>query len=52
MYEVLDVLTMYAFGRKPDHKNGEHMINVDLNEENININSDQEEAIKKMKQVN
>lgn len=52
MYEVLDILSVYVFGRKPDHKSGERMINVDLNDESININSDQVEAIKKMKQVN
>lgn len=51
MYEVLDVLSMYVFGRKPNHKNEEHMINLDPNDENVKDN-DQQEAVKKMQQVN
>lgn len=51
MYEVLDVLSMYVFGRKAEHKNGEHMINFNVNDEYVK-DGDQLEAIKKMKQVN
>lgn len=51
LYEVLDVLSVYVFGRKAEHKNGEHMVNFDLNDESI-LDSDQQEAIKKMQQVN
>ncbi|VVC45781.1 Hypothetical protein CINCED_3A007521 [Cinara cedri] len=50
MYEVLDVLSMYVFGRKPNHKNEEHMINLDPNDENVKDN-DQPEAVKKMQQL-
>lgn len=53
MYEVLDVLSMYVFGRKAEHKNGQHMINFDPNDERVNDNdTDHQEAIKKMQQVN
>lgn len=51
LYEVLDVLSVYVFGRKAEHKNGKHMINFDPNDERIN-NTDHQEAIKKMQQVN
>lgn len=51
MYEVLDVLSIYVFGRKAEHKNGEHMINFDQNDERVN-DTDNQEAIKKMQQVN
>lgn len=51
MYEVLDVLSVYVFGRKGEHKNGEHMIKFDPVDESIN-DTDQQEAIKKMQQVN
>lgn len=51
MYEVLDVLSMYVFSRKPNHKNGEHMINFDLVDDNVK-DEDQQEAVKKMQHVN
>lgn len=51
MYEVLDILSVYVFGRKAEHKNGEHMVNFDLNDESI-LDGDQQEAIKRMQQVN
>lgn len=51
MYEVLDVLSLYVFKRKADHTNGEHMIIFDPNDENIK-DSDQQDAIKKMQEVN
>lgn len=51
MYEVLDVLTLYALGRKADHNNGDHMINFDASDECVK-DGDQQEAIKKMQQVN
>lgn len=51
LYEVLDVLSMYVFGRKLDHKNGEHLIDLDLNNENVNLINNQLEAVKKMEQV-
>lgn len=51
LYEVLDVLSMYVFGRKAEHKNGEHMVNFDLNNESI-LDGDHQEAIKKMQLVN
>lgn len=51
MYEVLDVLSVYVFGHKLKHKNGEYIINFDPNDENVK-DSDQQEAIKKMQQVN
>jgi len=50
MYEVLDVLSVYAFGYKFEHKDGDHMINFNPNDENVK-DSDQQEAIKKMQQV-
>lgn len=52
MYEVLDVLSMYVFGRKAEHKNGVHMIPFDPNDECVKQESDQQGAIKKMQQVN
>lgn len=42
---------MFVFGRKADHKNGEHMIKFDANNENID-DGVQQEAVKKMQQVN
>lgn len=51
MYEVLDVLSMYVFGRKAEHKNGEHMIHFDKND-NCVQDDDQQDAVKKMQQVN
>jgi G protein-coupled receptor kinase interacting protein 2 len=51
LYEVLDVLSVYVYGRKAEHKNGEHMVNFDLNDDSI-LDSDQQDAIKKMQQVN
>lgn len=51
MYEVLDVLSMYVFKKKADHKNGEHMVIFDPNDENIK-DIDQQESIKKMQEVN
>jgi len=51
IYEVLDVLSVYVFGHKLEHKNGEHIINFDPNDEIVK-DSDQQEAIKKMQQVN
>jgi len=51
MYDVLNILSIFVFGYKADPKNGEHMINYDANDECIKI-SDQQEAIKKMQQVN
>lgn len=50
MYEVLDVISMYVSGRKADHKNGEHVVNIDPFE--FVKDGDQQEAIKKMQQVN
>lgn len=50
MYEVLDVLSMYVFGRKPNHKNGEHTINFDLSNESIKDDCYQE-AVKMMQEV-
>lgn len=50
MYEVLDVISMYVSGRKADHKNGEHMVNINLFDDFIK-EGDQQEAIKKMQQV-
>lgn len=50
MYEVLDVISMYAFGRKADHKNGEHMVNIDSFYDFVK-DGDQQGAIKKMQQV-
>lgn len=52
MYEVLDVLSVYVFNKKADHKNGEHMIIFDLNEEENIKDVDQKEAIKKIQEVN
>lgn len=52
MYEVLDVLSVYVFKKKADHKNGEHMIIFDLNEEENIKDVDQKEAIKKIQEVN
>lgn len=49
--EVLDVLSIYVFGRKLDHKNDQHIIDLDLNNENVNLINDQLEAVKKMEQV-
>lgn len=51
MYEVLDVLSMYVFGRKPDHKNEEHTIYFNLNDEIVKDDSYQD-AIKKIQEVN
>lgn len=51
MYEVLDVLSVYVFGHKLEHKNGDHMINFDPNAEKLE-DSDQQEAIKKIQKVN
>uniref|UniRef100_A0A2S2PZ11 ARF GTPase-activating protein GIT2 n=1 Tax=Sipha flava TaxID=143950 RepID=A0A2S2PZ11_9HEMI len=50
LYEVLDVLSVYVYGRKAEHKNGEHMVNFDLNDDSI-LDSDQQDAIKKMQQL-
>lgn len=50
MYEVLDVISMYVSGRKADHKNGEHMVNINLFDDFVK-EGDQQEAIKKMQQV-
>jgi len=53
MYEVLDVLSMYVFGRKAEHKNEVHiMVLFDPNDECVKQESDQQEAIQKMQQVN
>jgi len=52
MYEVLDVLSMYVFGRKSEHKNGVLMIPFDPNDECVKQESDQQGAIQKMQQVN
>jgi len=52
MYEVLDVLSMYVFGRKAEHKNEVHMIPFDPNDECVKQESDQQQAIQKMQQVN
>jgi len=52
MYEVLDVLSMYVFGRKTEHKNEVLIIPFDPNDECIKQESDQQEAIQKMQQVN
>lgn len=51
MYEVLDVLSMYVFGRKTEHKNEVHMIPFDPNDECFKQESDQQEAVQKMQQV-
>ncbi|KAL4091738.1 hypothetical protein QTP88_026384 [Uroleucon formosanum] len=51
MYEVLDVLSMYVFGRKAEHKNEVHMIPFDLNDECVKQESDQQQAIQKMQQL-
>ncbi|XP_060850866.1 ARF GTPase-activating protein GIT2 isoform X1 [Rhopalosiphum padi] len=51
MYEVLDVLSMYVFGRKAEHKNDVHMIPFDPNDECIKQEGDQQEAIQKMQQL-
>ncbi|XP_050437119.1 ARF GTPase-activating protein GIT2 isoform X2 [Adelges cooleyi] len=50
LYEVLDSLSMYVFGRKPDHKNGEHMIAIDCTDENT-MDENYQEGIKKMQQL-
>lgn len=50
MYEVLDVISMYVSGHKADHKNGEHVVNIDPFAD-FTKDSDQQEAIKKMQQV-
>lgn len=52
MYEVLDALSMYVFGRKTEHKNDVHMIPFDLNDEYLKQEGDQQEATQKMQQVN
>lgn len=51
MYEVLDVLSMYVFERKAVHKNGEHLINFDQYNNSVQ-DGDQQDAVKKMQQVN
>jgi len=52
MYEVLDALSMYVFGRKTEHKNDVHMIPFDLNDEYLKQEGDHQEAVQKMQQVN
>lgn len=52
MYEVLDALSMYVFGRKTEHKNDVHMIPFDPNDEYLKQEGDQQEAVQKMQQVN
>lgn len=50
MYEVLDVISTYVSGRKADHKNGEHIVNINSFNDFVK-DGDQLEAIKKMQQV-
>lgn len=50
LYEVLDALCMYVFGKKPNHKNGEHMIPINTDNDGLEIENYQE-GIKKMQQV-
>ncbi|XP_050533134.1 ARF GTPase-activating protein GIT2 [Daktulosphaira vitifoliae] len=50
LYEVLDALYLYVLGKKPDHKNGEHMIIINADDDGQKIENYQE-GIKKMQQL-